>query len=222
MVAAEKSTKSGRQRQMIPLGTRSTRIDRTYGRMVQFLKVALPTLALMLIALLIAWPRLSEQTTLPGMKLLDIDGNSGDSMQLSNARYQGVDDKDQPYTVTADKVRQGDLDAEFVNLEGPKADIMMADQSWAAVTALTGVFHRNSQKLTLNGNVNFFHDLGYEIRTESAQLDINEGHAVGNEHVEGQGPFGQFDAEGFEVFDRGARVLLTGKSRLLIYPEGDQ
>ena len=76
MVAAEKSPQSGRQRQMIPMGTRSTRIDRTYGRMVQFLKVALPTLALMLIALLIAWPRLSEQTTLPGMKLFDIDGNS--------------------------------------------------------------------------------------------------------------------------------------------------
>jgi len=222
MVAAEKSTQSGRQRQLIPMGTRSTRIDRSYGRMVQFLKVALPTLAVMLIALLIAWPQLSEQTGIPGMKLLDIDGNSGDSMQLSNARYQGVDDKNQPYTVTADKVRQENLDSTFVNLEGPKADIMMADQSWAAVTALTGVFNRESQKLNLAGGVNFFHDLGYEIRTESAQLDIVKGHAVGEEHVEGQGPFGQFDADGFEVFDRGARVLLTGKSRLLIYPDGDQ
>ena len=222
MVAAEKTPRSGPQRQSIPLGTRSTRIDRTYGRMVQFLKVALPTVAVMLIALLIAWPQLSEHTTLPGMKLLDIDGNSGDSMQLSNARYQGIDDKNQPYTVTADKVRQENLDSTFVNLEGPKADIMMADQSWAAVTALTGVFNREAQILNLAGSVNFFHDLGYEIRTESAQLDIVEGHALGKEHVEGQGPFGQFDAEGFEVFDRGARVLLTGKSRLLIYPDGDQ
>ena len=117
-------------------------------------------------------------------------------MQLSNARYQGVDDKNQPYTVTADKVRQEDLDSSFVNLEGPKADIMMADQSWAAVTALTGVFNREDQILSLAGNVNFFHDLGYEIRTESAQLDIVRGQAHGKEHVEGQGPFGQFDAEG--------------------------
>lgn len=222
MATAEKSSQPGRQRQNIPLGTRSTRIDRTYGRMVQLLKVLLPTVALMLIALLIAWPRLSDQTTLPGMKLLDIDGNSGDSMQLSNARYQGVDDKDQPYTVTAEKVRQENLDANFVNLEAPKADIMMADQSWAAVTALTGEFNREAQILNLQGSVNFFHDLGYEIRTESAQLDIAKGHAVGDEHVEGQGPFGQFDAQGFEVFDRGARVLLTGKSRLLIYPDADQ
>ncbi|WP_425406820.1 LPS export ABC transporter periplasmic protein LptC [Hwanghaeella sp.] len=222
MAAAEKTPQTGRQRQNIPLGTRSTRIDRSYGRMVQFLKVVLPTVALMLIALLIAWPRLSEQTALPGLQLFDIDGNSGDSMQLSNARYQGVDDKNQPYTVTADKVRQENLDSNFVNLEGPKADIMMTDQSWAAVTALTGVFNREAQILDLAGNVNFFHDLGYEIRTESAQLDIVEGHAVGDVHVEGQGPFGQFVAEGFEVFDRGARVLLTGKSRLLIYPDADQ
>lgn len=222
MVAADKPQKSERQRQLIPLGTRSTRIDRTYGRMVQILKVALPTVAVMLIALLIAWPHLSEQTALPGMRLFNIDGNSGEAMQLSNARYQGLDDSNQPYTVTADKVRQENLDSNFVNLEGPKADIMMEDQSWAAVTALTGVFNRTAQTLSLTGNVNFFHDLGYEIRTESAQLDIDKGHAVGKEHVEGQGPFGQFDAEGFEVFDRGTRVLLTGKSRLLIYPDGDR
>lgn len=222
MVAAEKPTKPEGQRQLIPLGTRSTRIDRTYGRMVQFLKVALPTVALMLIALLIAWPQLSEHTNLPGMTLLDIDGNSGDSMQLSNARYQGMDDKEQPYTVTAEKVRQGGLDANLVNLEAPKADIMMADESWAAITALTGVFNREEQLLDLVGSVNFFHDLGYEIRTESAQLNIAEGHAAGQEHVEGQGPFGQFNAEGFEIFDRGSRVVLTGKSRLLIYPDGDQ
>ena len=219
MAAVDKSTLSSEQGYNIPLGTRSTRIDRSYGRFVQLLKIALPTVAVMLIALLIAWPFYRDDASEQGMQLLDIDETSPDSMQLSNARYQGLDEKNQPFTITADKIRQQDLDSATVNLEGPKADIMLEDESWAAITALTGVYDRDRQTLSLNGDVNFFHDLGYEIRTLSAKLHLKDGSAEGDEPVEGQGPFGSFVGEGFEVIDRGARVLLTGKSRLVIYPD---
>lgn len=219
MVAVDKSPRSGLARHTIPLGARSTRIDRTYGRFVQLLKITLPTVAVMLVALLVAWPYFSDEITETGMQLLDIDETSPDSMQLSNARYQGVDDQNQPYTITADKIRQEALDSDAVNLEGPKADIMLEDESWAAITAITGVYNRDTQILSLNGDVNFFHDLGYEIRTQSARLRLESGAASGDEPVEGQGPFGSFNAEGFEVIDRGSRVLLTGKSKLIIYPD---
>ncbi len=40
--------------------------------------------------------------------------------------------------------------------------------------------------------------------------------------MEGQGSLGSIDAEGFRVLDRGARIVFTGKSHLIIMPEADE
>ncbi|MDJ0684033.1 MAG: LPS export ABC transporter periplasmic protein LptC [Alphaproteobacteria bacterium] len=203
-------------RVQIPLGARSTRIDPTYGRIVQFLKVALPTVAVLLIGLLLAWPQISEHASdlIPSI----LDTASIDSMQVANARYQGVDDQNQPYIVTADTVRQTSVDSPEFLLDGPKADIALKDESWAALTALEGVFDRERQILILEGDVSLFHDLGYEFKTDNAIVDIAAGEASGDSPVQGQGPFGEVDAEGFRIFEKGARVVLTGKTKLVINP----
>ena len=204
----------------IPLGARSGRVSPIYGRFVMTMKVLLPTVAIMLVALLFLWPTLSDEVSDIGMQFFGVDRLASDTMQLSNARYQGVDAENQPYTVTADGVRQQDDQTAEVFLTRPKADIMLEDSSWAALTAQDGVFDREAQILSLSGGVNFFHDLGYEFQTNSAMVDLVAGTAEGREPIDGQGPFGFVEAEGFKVFDRGARIVLTGKSKLVIYPDG--
>ena len=66
-------------------------------------------------------------------------------------------------------------------------------------------------------NVNLFHDLGYEFKSESATLDLMQGNAFGFDPIQGQGPFGYLEAEGFQLMNRGEQVQLTGKSRVIIY-----
>ena len=87
------------------------------------------------------------------------------------------------------------------------------------MTATNGNFNRDDQLLELTGNVNLFHDSGYEFRTESAVFDLTAGDATGTEPVEGQGPFGHLKAEGFRIYNRGERVEFTGKSKLTINPK---
>jgi lipopolysaccharide export system protein LptC len=36
--------------------------------------------------------------------------------------------------------------------------------------------------------------------------------------VEGQGPNSELQGEGFRLLDRGVRIIVTGKSRLVLYP----
>lgn len=203
----------------IPLGARTAQFSPTYGRIVNFLKVLLPTVAVVLISLVIAWPLLDEQVKQLNQALLDAVKPTPDSMQITNARYAGTDDKDQPFTVTAETIRQPNIDQPFIGLTQPKADIMMADETWAALTAADGTYDRELQILTLQGDVSFFHDLGYEFKTQSARVDLQAGGAAGDEAILGQGPFGLVEAEGFRIYDRGARVRLLGKSKLLIYQD---
>jgi lipopolysaccharide export system protein LptC len=137
---------------------------------------------------------------------------------MLNARYDGVDAHRRPYTVTADMATQSKQDEDLIDLELPKADMTMEGGAWLALNARAGQYRRAGEALDLSGGVSLFHDRGFELRSESAHIDLDAGTAEGAQPVEGQGIFGTVDAEGFRVLDRGQTILFTGKSRLILQP----
>jgi len=189
-----------------------------YSRFVTLMKVLLPVIALMLIVLVVAWPylKLSDSRFSIGFTALRV-GNVEDPAMI-NPRFLGADKDKQTFSITAD-IAKNLLNADkSVELEMPKADISLDDGSWLVVTAKTGIYVRQSETLTLNDQVNLFHDSGYEFRTQSADIDLTSGTASGSVPIEGQGPFGKLKAEGFRLVDKGKTIYFTGKSKLTIYP----
>ena len=65
--------------------------------------------------------------------------------------------------------------------------------------------------------VNVFHDQGFEMRSEEAHVDLDQGKIWGDMSVQGQGPAGTIESEGFRLYDRGAHIVFTGKSHLVLY-----
>ncbi len=192
----------------------------SYSRFVGVLKVLLPATAVGLIILVIAWPGFEENAT-PEVSLPEIDLQGGE-VSVLNPRWNGVDDEDRPFTVTADLVSQSKEDRNLYELELPKADMTLEDETWLALTARAGRFFYEEQQLELTGDVDMFHDQGFEIRTESASIDLKSKDAWGEEAVEGHGPAGRLNAEGFRITQEGARILFTGKSRLIVYPDAQE
>ncbi len=193
-----------------------------YSMIVGILKILLPVLAVALILLVVVWPELSRDGGDFRVRVSDISLDQTDNLTMLNARFEGVDDKNRSYMLTADEATQTAGDENLIRLELPKGDITLEDGTWMAVTARNGRYRRDTQMLDLNGEVTLFHDRGFELRTKAAQVDLEAGVARGSEDVEGQGPFGDLEAEGFEVLDRGARVLFTGKSRAVLYPKTER
>ncbi|MDD9876422.1 MAG: LPS export ABC transporter periplasmic protein LptC [Magnetovibrio sp.] len=192
--------------------------SKLYSRFVGLMKLVLPMVALMLIALVIAWPHLNtaDLRFRIGFAALQLSDSKDPSM--INPRYVGTDKDNQPFSITADLARNLAGSGAEVELEMPKADITTEDGTWLVLTAKNGIFARTDKKLNLNGAVNLFHDSGYEFRTERADIDLAAGVATGNDPVEGQGPFGHLTANGFRLIDKGRTILFTGKSKLTLYP----
>lgn len=186
-----------------------------YGRFVGVAKILLPTIATALIAIVII---LSMQENRFAIGPAKIDRSEAEKLRMVNARFTGVDSSRRPFAVTADSADQKNPNSPEITLDAPKADILLANGSWVALTAAAGKFNRDDQILELTGNVNLFHDSGYEFRTESAVFDLTAGDATGVEPVEGQGPFGHLEAEGFRIYNRGERIEFTGKAKLTILP----
>lgn len=195
------------------------RLNPLYGMFVGIMKLLLPTAATLLIVLVAVWPQLDEQNRRFRIGPAEIDRDAARNLNMVNARYTGVDDERRPFTVTADAANQKAADSPLIELAQPKADIVMEDGSWLALTARDGIYDKNLQVLQLTGAVNLFHDKGYEFRTDSATFDLKVGDAHGVDPVQGQGPFGELAAQGFVIYNRGQRVVFTGKAKLTLKPE---
>jgi len=137
---------------------------------------------------------------------------------IVNPRYIGIDKNNQSYSITADLARRLAKGSMSVELEMPKADITLEDGSWLVVTAKNGVFKRTKKTLNLIGAVNLYHDSGYEFRTTKVRIDLEKGNADGDTPIRGQGQFGDMQAEGFRLIDKGKTIIFTGKSKLVLYP----
>lgn len=199
------------------IGPRSRRGGFGRSRFVATTKYILPGLATLLLLAVVAWPEFSSDED--RFRIPQAVGPIGTSRpQVLNARVLGVDAKSRPFQITADtSALKNDEGREFYLLEQPKADIVLEDGSWVALTAIDGEYEEATRFLYLVGNVNVFHDAGHEFSTPRARFNLGDRSASGNDPVEGQGPLGTLQSEGFRIFDGGDRVLFTGKAEMKVY-----
>ncbi len=166
--------------------------------------------------LMLAWFAWGENTQ--GIRLVfsgvqkDVDG----APVMVAPHYQGVDSLDRPFSVTAKTATQ--LDANMVRLDAPVGDITLDHARWVSVRSNAGLLNIPGKVLDLEGDVAMYYEGGYEMRTQTARVDLRRGTAQGNNAVEGQGPLGVLKANAFEVQEQGSRIIFNGDVRLTIYP----
>jgi len=187
-----------------------------YSKFVAWMKMGLPFLALGLIALVIAWPRLKTDAGFRiGFASVRLSGTAQPGMD--NARYVGTDEKQQPFSITADLARIISERKGLIALELPKADLTLKDGTWLVLTADTGRYARDPATLDLQGAVNLFHDAGYEIATEHLMVHLKTGKAEGDRPLTGHGPFGELKAQGLKLIDKGRIIYFTGPAQLILF-----
>ncbi|MGB8274788.1 MAG: LPS export ABC transporter periplasmic protein LptC [Alphaproteobacteria bacterium] len=189
-----------------------------HRRFVGLMKLLLPALALAIVALVVAWPKLVGTSKRFRIEFASTLTGDAQSLRMVRPRFTGVDGSDRPFTVTADAATRVAPQSELIDLERPQADITLAGGAWVTLSATEGTYDQVKHGLDLRREVNLFHDAGYEFHTSQAHLDLAAGTAQGDEPVEGQGPFGHLKAQGFHILDRGAVVTFKGPSTLVLYP----
>lgn len=187
---------------------------RRYSRFVGIMKVVLPSLAVVLLGLVVAWPRLSNDDERFKVGFANLSPQSVESLQMINARYYGIDGRNRPFTVTADLATEQAPASGMIELDQPKADFTTQSGSGVYVEAIRGHYNQKTQMLDLEGEVNLFHDEGYELHTEQARINLATSLAEGHEPVTGNGPQGRIDGQGFRIVDKGKQIMVLGRSGL--------
>jgi lipopolysaccharide export system protein LptC len=176
-------------------------------------KWILPLGAMGLLALIALWPEIDRATSKARLAMNHITGEL-DGGKLVNARYNGVDEKGRPYTVTAATARQ--MSPERVVMTMPKGDITLENGTWLMLTAKDGTYLQHLNQLDLVNDVTLYRDDGTTMHTSSASIDVKAGAAAGSEPTHVEGPFGMLDAQGFTVTDKGSAIDFPGPAHVVL------
>lgn len=192
-----------------------------YHKFVRIMKLALPTGAIALLGAILLWPQLQSESNRFQVGISGLDPRDPNRLKVVNARFRGVDSKGQPYSIMAEAASEATPGSRVIALESPSADMMQTDGTWILSNAPEGSFDLDQEVLKLWGGVTAFYDAGYTLDSPTAQVLLKEGKAMGDDPVTAYGPAGEIEGQsGFEILDKGRRILFKGKSRLLLRPGG--
>ena len=196
--------------------TRDATYGPAYSRLVRRLRIILPTVAVLTVAIVILWPKIRAEFSPPTQT-----STEERQAKMVNGRYVGSDSHGRPYTVTYESAQQppGGGPIEMVN---PTAELTLQNGHWVAVKAAQGRYDQAAGLIDLSGNVELFHDDGYRFTTEKAHVEFNKNLVWGERAVTGRGPRGEVVGRGFRVINNGDAIVITGPARLLLRPDAAQ
>ncbi len=191
-----------------------------YSRFVSAMKLALPVAAGILLLLVVVLPQFRDDDARFRIGMDLVKGSSNDTLSMTNARYFGTDEKGQPYSVTAQGVRQHTKDDNAIDLVSPKAEINLTNGTYLQAAASQGLYDRAKEKLDLSGEVTVFQDQGNQIKTSQAMVMLKAGTATGRQPVSGEGPYGTMQADGgFDMSENGRTMKFLGPARVTFNPD---
>ncbi|HUO89950.1 MAG TPA: LPS export ABC transporter periplasmic protein LptC [Rhizomicrobium sp.] len=197
--------------------TRDTAFDALrYSRFVAVMKRALPISAAALIAAVIAYsliPRQSEKLSLTSERV----GRIENDLAMLKPRLSGVDNKGNPFVITADAAVQDGTKLHRATLKNVQADLTLEKSRWLNATAAKGLVDMDKGTLALTGGISVFSDDGYELHTARADVDLRKGLFRGPVEVTGQGPTGTLRADTFEVDRATNQIVLQGHVHMIIF-----
>ena len=191
-----------------------------HSRRIGLLRVALPATALGLVVLLGLWPYLRGSDTRFQLGYASLTPTAVENLSMVNARFHGIDRHNRPFAITADRGTEEDAANSVVVLDSPKADFVTESGAGVYVEAKLGTYYQKEQWLDLEGDINLFHDQGYELHTQRARIDLKAATAEGHEPITGIGPQGRLEGNGFRLLDGGRRIIILGRSGMSLKGAG--
>jgi lipopolysaccharide export system protein LptC len=133
-------------------------------------------------------------------------GAAGLSVTVHGPRFDGYDDNDRPYTLTALTAQRRRDDVGLVDLVNPQ----LKDAASTTVQAREGIWNAELEVLDLSGDVVMTDAGGYTFTSQKTRMYVRENRVEGQEPLTGFGPIGEVRADAYEVLDDGDHIVLKG------------
>ena len=140
---------------------------------------------------------------------------SSTTQVLKKPLFMGLDKKQQPFIISAQKATRFTSSDNIFNLDKPNGEIETNSEKFY-IYGNTGVFDNNDQTLLINGDVEFTNKNSMKFETSVAKFDFKKQILMGNESVIGRKKDSIIKSEGFKIINKENKVIFLGKSYLTL------
>ncbi|MGI4879713.1 MAG: LPS export ABC transporter periplasmic protein LptC [Janthinobacterium lividum] len=183
---------------------------------VTVVKVALPVLAVLLLATIVVLPLLQAQE-FSFLLSKDKVAMSKERLRTDTAVYRGQTANGQPFVIRAAGAVQKSSAVPVVELNKLSADVKL-DDGPARVTAPSGRYEIDHDLLVIAGPVDFNSAAGYTLDGAEVRVSLLDRTVVTDQPVTGKLPLGTFRANNLRADLGGKRLQLGGGTHLHIVP----
>lgn len=210
------SAHTERLAKLMQAGRRAGVASRGYSRFVKAMRLVLPLIALALLTIVLAWPKMEKTITPLTMANLSETQQPSTKNELVNPRFEGMDSSQNPYALTAQRAVQSQQNPDILLLDKPTGTITLKEQETLDIQALKGTYRQNAGKLLLDGDVNLKHSNGYVMDTQRLAIDVKTQHSRTDQHVTINGPAATLKATGMDASSETGLVIFTGPATLVL------
>jgi lipopolysaccharide export system protein LptC len=198
---------------------RSGNSSESYSALIRRMRIILPLFAMAIIAALMAWPSMDNKISVlkeeQTASLQTIRKN-----ELTGPKFESVDEKSQPYTLTALRAVQDEQNEEIMHLEQPEGKLALNSGEQVGLKADKGIYYQVPSQLKLNENVRLLHSEGYEMSMTHLDIDMKAGTAETDSNIEGNGPAGTLKAQGMNADNNAGILVFHGPAKLTLKESG--
>lgn len=196
-------------------GERPTKVSHGYTKFIRSMRIVLPLAAVAMTVIVLTWEDAGRRVE--PLKKEEIAPTAENIQnELLKPVFNSVDDKNQPFSVTADRATQDRVNPDILNLEQPKAELAMSDGAKINADAARGIYQQKEQKLNLEGAVHLKHSDGYTLTSEELRVDLVTQKAFSGLDVHVEGPAGTIHSTGLEGDAATGNLVFTGPAKVVL------
>jgi lipopolysaccharide export system protein LptC len=149
-------------------------------------------------------------------------GMHGTKITIDTPRVAGKRTNGMPYEVRAAQGIQDILTPDIVELVQLAAKAQMTASVWVNVTANQGVYNSAKDEVQLTGLVRIHSEAGYEMKTQSALMELKTGLVKTTEPVKVVLKAGSVEADQMRIVDSGQQVVFEGNVHSVMLPDEER
>ena len=201
-----------------PVNKNNKKITR-HSRFVRFAKLVLPSIAGILIALLMIFPSLHQDSRDFSLDITRPKKGELEKLHIENTVFYITDQNNKIHNFVASNIDETQPGSKLIKLTKPEGIMPLDDDTWVNIKSPQGFFNQNTNLLELQQNVEILYSEDMYIATEQAFFDFNSSQGYGNKPISGDGFIGKINSEGFEFTTKDDILIFKGHSDILIKEE---
>ena len=184
------------------------------ARLLRLAKLLMPSLAAVLIALLLLFPSLKDNDVVQSLDVTLPKKGELEKLHMEKTEFSITDKNNKISTFFSFFFDETKAGSKLLKIINPAGVLSVGENKFINIDSDIGYYNQAAQIIELKQNVVAVYDEGTTAETEYARYDFKANYGNGNQQVYAYGAWGKLWAEGFKYYQEKELIVLTGKSKV--------